>query len=585
MSHRPDYTTKFSSKSAFAGLAVDDLPSEEEEDEPVIVEPVVQPATVASQPETSKPLTKTQQKKAAKASKLQQKAPPAITTKNDDDVNASIVPENQDSTLGAGPTAPLSQPKPLRARSRSPPGSFSIQNVAEPPFTPNLPSDLPHPHQKSLVRKRKASTDLTPGVSKESKVEIELGGMNSEGKEQVTIPVKVDVSSSAAPNGHAELQVAKKKKDTGSRIMSALVLATGFVVLLLAGHIYMIMLVLIIQSLVYREITQLFQGTRDPWSKTLNWYFFAIANYYFYGETIIYYFKHVMFSEAVFHPFAANHRLISFMLYVFGFMGFVASLKKHYLQRQFSLFGWVHMTLLIVVVSSHFIVDNILEGMIWFWLPASLVIFNDVFAWFWGITLGRTQLFALSPKKTVEGFVGALFTTIFVGVIWGTIFMRYDYMICPVRDLGDSAWSGLTCTPNPVFVWRELDIGHAGKVLSVLLGRNVQTIPWAPFQVHALIMAIFASLVAPFGGFFASGFKRAFNIKDFGQSIPGHGGMTDRMDCQFLMGLWAYTYYTNLIRVSDVTVASVLQLVQNGLTRDEQMELLAALNRLLSYAS
>jgi hypothetical protein len=53
----------------------------------------------------------------------------------------------------------------------------------------------------------------------------------------------------------------------------------------------MVMLVLVIQSLVYREITQLFQGTRDPWSKTLNWYFFAIANYYFYGETIIYYFK------------------------------------------------------------------------------------------------------------------------------------------------------------------------------------------------------------------------------------------------------------------------------------------------------
>jgi phosphatidate cytidylyltransferase len=83
-------------------------------------------------------------------------------------------------------------------------------------------------------------------------------------------------------------------------------------------------------------------------------------------------------SEAVFHPFAANHRFISFMLYVFGsshpstviiiihtipagFMGFVASLKRKYLQRQFSLFGWVHMTLLVVVVSSHFIVDNILE--------------------------------------------------------------------------------------------------------------------------------------------------------------------------------------------------------------------------------
>lgn len=70
--------------------------------------------------------------------------------------------------------------------------------------------------------------------------------------------------------------------------------------------------------------------------------------------------------------------------------------------------------------------------------------------------------------------------------------------------------------------------------------RTFTSIPWAPFQLHSIVMAIFASLVAPFGGFFASGFKRAFNIKDFGDSIPGHGGMTDRMDCQFLMGLFSY---------------------------------------------
>lgn len=54
----------------------------------------------------------------------------------------------------------------------------------------------------------------------------------------------------------------------------------------------------------------------------------------------------------------------------------------------------------------------------------------------------------------------------------------------------------------------------------------------ACLQFHAVVLATFASIIAPFGGFFASGFKRGFKIKDFGDSIPGHGGMTDRMDCQ-----------------------------------------------------
>ena len=28
--------------------------------------------------------------------------------------------------------------------------------------------------------------------------------------------------------------------------------------------------------------------------------------------------------------------------------------------------------------------NNILEGLIWFWVPASLVICNDIFAYVWG---------------------------------------------------------------------------------------------------------------------------------------------------------------------------------------------------------
>lgn len=67
---------------------------------------------------------------------------------------------------------------------------------------------------------------------------------------------------------------------------------------------------------------------------------------------------------------------------------------------------------------------------------------------------------------------------------------------------------------------------------SVKLGQPFKTLSYTTYQIHLFMLACFASLVAPFGGFFASGFKRAFDIKDFGDSIPGHGGMTDRMDCQ-----------------------------------------------------
>ena len=45
-----------------------------------------------------------------------------------------------------------------------------------------------------------------------------------------------------------------------------------------------------------------------------------------------------------------------------------------------------------------------------------------------------------------------------------------------------------------------------------------------PFVLHSLALSLFSSVIGPFGGFFASGFKRAFKIKDFGDVIPGSRG-------------------------------------------------------------
>lgn len=71
--------------------------------------------------------------------------------------------------------------------------------------------------------------------------------------------------------------------------------------------------------------------------------------------------------------------------------------------------------------------------MIWFLLPVLLVITNDIMAYACGMLFGRTQLIKLSPKKTVEGFIGAWVFTILFGYFFSWALMGYKYFICPVN--------------------------------------------------------------------------------------------------------------------------------------------------------
>ncbi|KAI9493736.1 phosphatidate cytidylyltransferase [Zychaea mexicana] len=343
---------------------------------------------------------------------------------------------------------------------------------------------------------------------------------------------------------------AKKWKNWWLRTITTFMMIGSFFTILASGHMWIVLMVTAIQTIVYGEVVQIAQApakeSQVRWYKTLSWYFFVTAMYFFYGESIIYYFQEIILVDAFLLPFATHHRFISFVLYVIG---------------------------------NHFIVNNILEGLIWFVLPVSLVICNDIFAYVCGFFWGRTQLIKLSPKKTVEGFLGAWLCTLVFGFLWATLLMQFDYMVCPAKDLATSAWAAEQCNPkNPVFTAKPWAIPEA--LVPITEYAHLSEIWIAPIQIHALIMACFASLIAPFGGFFASGLKRAFHIKDFGQSIPGHGGMTDRMDCQFLMGLFASIYYQSFIKTYNQSVGQILALVVGNLSLNDQLELL---ERLLTF--
>jgi phosphatidate cytidylyltransferase len=36
--------------------------------------------------------------------------------------------------------------------------------------------------------------------------------------------------------------------------------------------------------------------------------------------------------------------------------------------------------------------------------------------------------------------------------------------------------------------------------------------------------------------------------QDFSAIIPGHGGVFDRIDCQLIMGLFTFTYYSTFVQ-------------------------------------
>lgn len=111
---------------------------------------------------------------------------------------------------------------------------------------------------------------------------------------------------------------------------------------------------------------------------------------------------------------------------------------------------------------------------------------TDAGAWLFGITMGKHKLSPnISPKKTVEGAVGGILATVVFFAAAGFVYQAYLH-------------AG----------------GSAARVEFPALG------------ALALLCAVFSML----GDLSASVLKRQHGYKDFGNLLPGHGGILDRFD-------------------------------------------------------
>lgn len=160
------------------------------------------------------------------------------------------------------------------------------------------------------------------------------------------------------------------------------------------------------------------------------------------------------------------------------------------------LFTDISMTVMSLIyipfLLSHILFIRRMEfGNIIVWLVFLGAFMTDSCAFFAGKTLGRHKLCPnISPKKTIEGAIGGV-----VGC--GLSFLLFAFI---VNSCLGSWLDGYTMSYIRIFA----------------LG---------------LIVAVLAQI----GDLTASLIKRQFDIKDFGNLFPGHGGMLDRCDSIILV--------------------------------------------------
>mgnify|MGYP005806654853 FL=1 len=107
-----------------------------------------------------------------------------------------------------------------------------------------------------------------------------------------------------------------------------------------------------------------------------------------------------------------------------------------------------------------------------------ITVITDTFALITGMYIGKNKLApTISPNKTIEGFIG--------GVLMGTFVAT-------------------------TFYYTVIDPGISLAIL--------------------ILTTLFLAVVGQLGDLVFSSIKRTFNVKDFSNLIPGHGGILDRLD-------------------------------------------------------
>ncbi len=173
--------------------------------------------------------------------------------------------------------------------------------------------------------------------------------------------------------------------------------------------------------------------------------------------------------------------------------------KKKYVTVIFYIIsGFVFLTLIpIMNIDGKFMPEIIVAVFILVWS-------NDTFAYLVGKNFGKHKLLErISPKKTIEGFVGGMLGALLAGFVIFKVLENY---------------SPMDAEKYPLWLW--------------------------------IVMAIIVSVFGTIGDLIQSKFKRQAGVKDSGIIMPGHGGLYDRLDSIIYASPFVYAFLLIVDNVS-----------------------------------
>lgn len=191
-----------------------------------------------------------------------------------------------------------------------------------------------------------------------------------------------------------------------------------------------------------------------------------------------------------------------FILYIYTFIMFAVMVIKNGDVE----FKEVSMVYTMSVIITFFLNSLIMlrdydrtYGTFYILLALGLSWMSDTGGYFFGNFFGKKKLApSISPKKTIEGAIGGVITSCI-----SLIIIYYIYKMLVFKD------------------------GFEVNFLNLI------------------IMGVIGSIISILGDLIFSIIKRGCNIKDFGNVIPGHGGILDRIDSVIFAAPFVYLFIVN----------------------------------------